>query len=83
MGAVKELVGGADLGKREADIEVAGAAAAAEIGGSWRPVETTLVLLAWAAAGLLLAPPILRGIARRESGSLMEERRRRALQRFG
>lgn len=69
------------LGMRSAVLP--GAAAAAEIGGSWRPVETTLVLLAWAAAGLLLAPPILRGIARRESGSLMEERRRRALQRFG
>ncbi|MBF8189208.1 ABC transporter permease [Nonomuraea sp. K274] len=59
------------------------AAAAAEIGGSWRPVETTLVLLAWAVAGLLLAPPILRRMARRESGSLVEERRQRALQRIG
>ncbi|MEV0993933.1 ABC transporter permease [Nonomuraea sp. NPDC050202] len=57
------------------------AAAAAEIGGSWRPVETTLVLLAWAVAGLLLAPPILRRMARRESGSAMEERRHRAMQR--
>ncbi|GAA4922032.1 ABC-2 type transport system permease protein [Nonomuraea thailandensis] len=57
------------------------AAAAAEIGGSWRPVETTLVLLVWAVAGLLLAPPILRRMARRESGSAMEERRHRAMQR--
>ncbi|MFB4275063.1 MULTISPECIES: ABC transporter permease [unclassified Nonomuraea] len=57
------------------------AAAAAEIGGSWRPVETTLVLLAWAVAGLVLAPPILRRMARRESGSAMEERRQRAMQR--
>ncbi|MEV4171512.1 ABC transporter permease [Nonomuraea sp. NPDC049709] len=57
------------------------AAAAAEIGGSWRPVETTLVLLAWAVAGLVLAPPILRRMARRESGSVMEERRQRAMQR--
>ncbi|GAA3658005.1 ABC transporter permease [Nonomuraea antimicrobica] len=57
------------------------AAAAAEIGGSWRPVETTLVLLAWAVAGLVLAPPILRRMARRESGSAMEQRRHRAMQR--
>lgn len=59
------------------------AAAAAEIGGSWRPVETTLVLVAWAVAGLVLAPPILRRMARRESGSLMEQRRHRAMQRIG
>ncbi|MFC5816550.1 ABC transporter permease [Nonomuraea harbinensis] len=58
-------------------------AAAAEIGGSWRPVETTLVLAAWAVAGLVLAPPILRRMARRESGSLMEQRRHRAMQRIG
>ncbi|GAA2207006.1 ABC transporter permease [Nonomuraea monospora] len=57
------------------------AAAAAEIGGSWRPVETTLVLLVWAVAGLLAAPPILRRMAGRESGSAMEERRHRAMQR--
>lgn len=59
------------------------AAAAAELGGVWRPVETTLVLLAWAVAGLALAPPILRRMARRESGSLMEQRRHRAMQRIG
>ncbi|MFI9836997.1 ABC transporter permease [Nonomuraea sp. NPDC051941] len=57
-------------------------AAAAEIGSSWRPVETTLVLLAWAVAGLVLAPPILRRVARRESGSLMEARRHQAMQRL-
>ncbi|MGI5292298.1 ABC transporter permease [Nonomuraea polychroma] len=57
--------------------------AAAEIGGSWRPLEMTLVLGAWVVAGLLVAPPILRRMARRESGSLMEARRDRALQRVG
>ncbi|WP_188195009.1 ABC transporter permease [Nonomuraea sp. SYSU D8015] len=57
--------------------------AAAEIGGSWRPIETILVLSAWVVAGLLLAPPILRRMARRESGSLMEARRERAMQRVG
>jgi ABC-2 type transport system permease protein len=60
-----------------------GSMAAAEIGGSWRPVEMVLVLGAWVAAGLLIAPPILRRMARRESGSLMEARRHRALQRVG
>ncbi len=59
------------------------AAAVAEVGGSWRPVETVLVLAAWAAAALVAAPPILRRMARRESGSMMEARRRRAMQRIG
>jgi ABC-2 type transport system permease protein len=69
------------LGMRSAFLP--GSAAALEIGGSWRPVETVLVLLAWVTAGLLLAPPILRRMARRESGSLMQERRDRAMQRIG
>jgi ABC-2 type transport system permease protein len=58
-------------------------AAAAEIGGSWRSLETLGVLGAWAVAGLLLAPPILRRMARRESASLMQQRRDRAQQRIG
>ena len=52
-------------------------AAAHELGGSWRPLETALVLAAWAGAGLLLAPGILRRMARRTSGSEMEAGRRR------
>ncbi|MFI6731950.1 ABC transporter permease [Nonomuraea sp. NPDC050451] len=59
------------------------AMAATELGGSWRPVPMVLVLSAWAVAGLVLAPPILRRMARRESGSLMQARRDRALQRIG
>lgn len=59
------------------------AAVAAEIGSSWRTMETIGVLGVWAAAGLLLAPPILRRMARRESGSVVEERRQRAMQRVG
>jgi ABC-2 type transport system permease protein len=55
--------------------------AAVEIGQSWRHLETLGVLSAWAAAGLLLAPVILRRMARRESGSRVEQRRQRALQR--
>ena len=56
------------------------AAAAAEIGGSWRYLETYAVLAVWAAVGLALAPRILRRMAQRESGSVVEERRQRALQ---
>jgi ABC-2 type transport system permease protein len=58
-------------------------AAAVEIAGSWRHLETVAVLGAWAAAGLLLAPPILRRIARHESGAAMEARKQQALQRIG
>lgn len=57
------------------------AAAALELGGSWRPLETALVLAAWAGAGLLLAPGFLRRMARRTSGSEMEAGRRRYTQR--
>lgn len=57
------------------------AAAALELGGSWRPLETALALAAWAGAGLLLAPGLLRRMARRTSGSEMEAGRRRYTQR--
>lgn len=56
-------------------------AAAAEIGGSWRHLETFGVLGVWALLGFLLAPTILRRMARRESGADMEQRRQVALQR--
>jgi ABC-2 type transport system permease protein len=52
-----------------------------EIGHSWRHLETLGVLSAWAVAGLILAPIILRRMARRESGSRVAARRERALQR--
>ncbi len=58
-------------------------AVAAEIGGSWRYVEMVSVLGAWAIVGLMLAPPILRRMARRESGSAVEERREAAMKRYG
>jgi ABC-2 type transport system permease protein len=54
-----------------------------EIGDSWRHLETVGVLGAWAAIGLVLAPIVLRRMARRESGSTMAERREKALQRVG
>ena len=58
-------------------------AAGVEIGGSWRHLETAAVLGAWAVAGLILAPIVLRRMARRESGSSLAQRRERALQRVG
>jgi ABC-2 type transport system permease protein len=57
--------------------------AAAEIGESWRHLETVGVLGAWAVVGLLVAPVVMRRMARRESGSNVAARRERALQRIG
>ncbi|MDQ0379563.1 ABC transporter permease [Amycolatopsis thermophila] len=57
------------------------AMAAVEIDGSWRTWETVGVLGAWAVAGLVLAPVVLRRMARRESGSSVAARREKALQR--
>lgn len=57
-------------------------AVAAEIGGVWRYAEMVGVLGAWAVVGLLLAPPVLRRMARRESGSAVDERRKAALKRY-
>lgn len=44
-------------------------AAAAEIAESWRVLETLLALGAWTVAGFLLAPVVLRRMARRATGS--------------
>ncbi|MFG1641316.1 ABC transporter permease [Amycolatopsis sp. NPDC049252] len=55
----------------------------AEIGRSWRPVPTLAVLAAWAVIGLVLAPVLLRRMARRESGSSVAQRREKAMQRVG
>ncbi|MCC5581993.1 ABC transporter permease [Microtetraspora sp. AC03309] len=57
------------------------AMSAAEVGESWRHLETIGVLGAWAVIGLLLAPVVLRRMARRESGSSVAARRRKAMQR--
>ena len=56
-------------------------AVVAELGESWRYLETVGVLGAWAVVGLLIAPTVLRRMARRESGSAVETRRQRAMQR--
>jgi ABC-2 type transport system permease protein len=58
-------------------------AVAVELGESWRHLETVGVLGAWAVFGLLVAPVVLRRMARRESGSSVAERREKALQRAG
>ena len=55
--------------------------ATVEIGGSWRHLEMVGVLGAWAVLGLVLAPIVLRRMARRESGSNVAARREKALQR--
>lgn len=56
-------------------------AVTAEVGESWRHLETAGALSAWAIVGLLLAPSVLRRMARRESGAAMAERYRKAMQR--
>jgi ABC-2 type transport system permease protein len=58
-------------------------AASVEIGESWQHLETIGVLGAWAAVGLVVAPIVLRRMARRESGSRVAERREKALHRIG
>lgn len=52
-----------------------------ELGDSWRMLEAFGVLGAWAVVGLVVAPPLLRRMARRESGSVLERSREKALQR--
>jgi len=66
------------LGMRSAFLPEA--AAALEIGGSWRTMETVLVLSAWAVAGSLSAPAVVRRMARRQSGSQVEAAREQAVQ---
>jgi ABC-2 type transport system permease protein len=56
--------------------------AAVELGHSWRHLETVGVLGAWAIVGLVVAPIVLRRMARRESGSSVAARREKALQRI-
>lgn len=55
-------------------------AATFEIGGSWRTLETVGVLATWAVLGFLVAPVVLRRMARRQSGSEVEANRDAAAQ---
>lgn len=57
------------------------AAAAIEIAGSWRPLETAAALAGWTLLALVAAPPLLRRMAQRESGSRLVDRKDKALQR--
>ncbi|RNL84342.1 ABC transporter permease [Halostreptopolyspora alba] len=57
------------------------AMATVEIGESWRHLETVGVLGVWIAAGLVVAPVVLRRMARRESGSAVQARKEKAIQR--
>lgn len=52
----------------------------AEIGDSWRVWETVAVLGAWAVVGALVAPALLRRMARRQSGSQVAAAREAASQ---
>lgn len=56
-------------------------AVALEVGGAWRPGTTVLVLALWAVLGLVLAPPALRRMARRQSGSRVAQARDQVLNR--
>jgi ABC-2 type transport system permease protein len=60
-----------------------GTMAAVEIGHSWRHLATAGVLSAWAIAGLVLAPVLLRRVVRREAGSSVAARRERLMGRRG
>jgi ABC-2 type transport system permease protein len=53
--------------------------AAVEIGGSWRLLYVFLALALWSVLGLATAPPVLRRMARRESGSKVAARHERAM----
>jgi ABC-2 type transport system permease protein len=68
------------LGMRSALLP--GNQAVVEIGHSWRHLATVGVLAAWAVAGLVLAPVLLRRSARREAGSSLAARRERAMVRY-
>jgi ABC-2 type transport system permease protein len=59
------------------------ALASVELGHSWRHAETIGVLGLWAVLGLVLAPVVLRRMARRESGSAVAARREKAMTRIG
>lgn len=56
--------------------------AATEIGGSWRHLQTLVVLVIWSIAGLVIAPLVLRRMARRESGSTLSARQEIRAQRM-
>jgi ABC-2 type transport system permease protein len=50
-----------------------------ELNGTWRLPWVLLTLVLWSCLGLALAPPVLRRMARHESGSRVAARRERAM----
>ncbi|RNL62023.1 ABC transporter permease [Nocardioides marmoriginsengisoli] len=59
------------------------AAAAAELGGQFHTLTMFGVLGGYAVLGLLVAPRVLRAMARKESGSVVEGRKAKAMQGWG
>jgi ABC-2 type transport system permease protein len=55
-------------------------AASLELTGTWRTLETILVLGAWAIVGMVVTPIILRRMAKRQSGSTVEAAKQTANQ---
>lgn len=55
------------------------AAAVGELRGSWQPAIAITVLGAWAVLGTLLATPLVRRMARRQSGAAVAEARDQAI----
>ena len=55
-------------------------AAALELAGSWRTLETVLVLGAWAVVGAVVTPRVLRRMSRRSTGSQVQAAREAAVQ---
>ena len=65
------------LGARSAMLPEA--MAAIEIGGSWRTLEMFVALGLWAAIGMVIAPVVLRRMARRQSGAAVAAARERIM----
>ena len=82
-GEVAGMIAGGDVmvGLTNIAAQVAGAFVGAEPAGAWQLPLAALLLLAWTAAGLLLAPRTLRRMTGKESGSRLSDRQQRALQR--
>ena len=55
-------------------------AAALEVTGTWRTLETVVVLGAWAVVGAFLTPIVLRRMSRRSTGSQVQAARDAAVQ---
>jgi ABC-2 type transport system permease protein len=71
------------LGLGMRSVFLPGSLASVELTHSWRHLETAGVLTLWAVLGLVLAPVILRRMARRESGSAVAKRRERLIATMG